>query len=154
MRSVAINNTPQFILLFALVVFFKYCVNLAGLIKKMADCSVVVEGINNVSNVLTHIDLGIPLSLEKLGGSVNHIGGEYLVDKTVAVSLVKLFKTVTEKTKGSKYENTLCTLILKLLSNVDNGVARGNHIVNYDNVLAAYVYTSTSRTINFSKKHT
>ena len=92
------------------------------LVKKMRDSSVVVESIDNVSHVLAHINLCIPLAGEKLGSSVNEVSGEYAIDNTVAVCLVHIFKTVTEKTEGREYEDTLCTLFLKLIGNVNYGI--------------------------------
>ena len=68
--------------------------DLLRLIKKMADGSVMVKSIYDVSNILTHINLGIPLSRKKLGSSVNKVGCEDLADSAVLVSLIdQIFTT-------------------------------------------------------------
>ena len=110
-----------------------------GLVEKMAYCSVVVEGIDYVSHVLAHINLGVPISCKKLGGSVNEVGGEYLVNYALLVGLVDIIKTVAEQTEGSKGEDTVSTLLLELSCYVDNRVTGGNHIVYDNNVLARYL---------------
>ena len=112
------------ILFVIFLMVIKNSVDLLRLIKKMADCSVVVKSINDISNVLAHINLGVPLSFKKLGRSVYKIGSEYLVDNSLLVSLVKILETVAEKTEGCEYEDALCSLVLKLLCNVDNRVTR------------------------------
>ena len=112
---------------------------LLGLIKKVADGSIVVKGVDYIRNVLAHINLGIPLALKKLGSSVNKVCGEDSGDDAVLVSLIHTVKTVAEETEGGKYEDALCALIFKLLRNVDNRIAGGDHIVNDNNVLALYV---------------
>ena len=61
---------------------FKNIMYLLRLVKKMADSSVVVKCINDICNVLAHINLSIPISCKKLRSSVNEVGGEDLVDYT------------------------------------------------------------------------
>ena len=97
--------------------------NLFGLIKKMADSPVMVKCINYVRNVFAHIYLGVPLSRKKLGSSVNKVSSEYLVDDSLVISFVDMLKSVTEKTKCSKYEYSLSALFLKLLCNIDDRIA-------------------------------
>ena len=119
----------------------KNSMNLLRLVKKMADCSVVVKSVNDVRNVLTHINLGIPLSGKKLRSSVNKVGGEDAIDETICMSIVEILKAVAEETKGCEYKDTLCTFVLKLLCDVNNRVTGGNHVVNDDNILTLYVTT-------------
>ena len=112
---------------------------LLRLVEKVADSTVVVKSVDNVRNVLAKVDLLIPFSRKKLGSSVHKVCGEYLRDSSLFVRLVHILKTVTEETEGSEYEYSLCALSLKLLSYVDNGITRGDHIVDDDNVLILYV---------------
>ena len=96
----------------------KHCVDLLGLIEKMAYSLIMVKCIDNVRDVLTHINLGIPFSLKKLGCSVYKVGGEYLGKHSLLVSLIYSLITVTEKAEGRENKDSSCTLILKLLRNV------------------------------------
>ena len=118
------SESQKVLLQLSLFVLIKNLVNSVSLVKKMADCSVVVECINDICNVLAHINLGVPVSCKKLGSSVNEVGGKDLINNSLLVSLVKLIIAVSEQTEGCKHEYTLCTLFLKLLCYVNNRVAR------------------------------
>ena len=109
---------------------------LLGLIEKMADGLIVVKRIDYIRNVLAHINLGVPLSLKKLWSSVYKICGEDSGEYTVSIRLVDSLVSVAEKTKGGEYKDSLSALILELLRNIKYGLARGNHIVYDNNVLA------------------
>ena len=89
----------------------------------MADCSIVIKGINDICNVFAHINLGVPISGKKLGHSVNQIGCEDLRDHTILICLIKLFKSVAEKTEGCKGEYSVCAFVFKLLCNIYDGFA-------------------------------
>ena len=54
----------------------------------------MVQSIDDVSNVLTHITVDIPLSLKQFRSLVDQVGGQNLVDNAVLVSLVELVQTV------------------------------------------------------------
>ena len=92
------------------------------MIKEMADRSIMVEGIDYVRYVLTHIYLCIPFSQEKLGGSVNQVSCEYLRKDSAFISSIKLFVTIAEETEGCKYEYSVSSLALELLCYVDYGL--------------------------------
>ena len=113
--------------------------DLLGLIEEIAYSSIVVESIDNVSNVFAHINLAVPFSCKKLRSSVNKVSGEDLSEYAVSVSLIHIFKTIAEQTEGCEYEDTLSALILELLAYVDNRISGGYHIVDNDNVLAVNV---------------
>ena len=80
--------------------------------------------------------LGIPLLYEKLGRAVYKVGGKDLGKYAVCICLVKFFKAIGKQTEGGKGEDALCTLFLQLKGYVDHRVARSDHIVNNDNILA------------------
>lgn len=105
-------------------------------VKQLAYGKVVVEGVHNVSAVFGKVNLAVPFSFKKLRHSVNEVGGEYFVEHSVCISLVKLFKSVAEETESSADENSVCLEFLKLGGNFNHRVARRDHIVNDDNILA------------------
>ena len=45
-------------------------------IEQGADCSIVVERIDQICNVFAHIDLDVPRLGCKLGTAINQVGGE------------------------------------------------------------------------------
>ena len=117
----------------------KHVMNLLGLIKKVADSLIVVKSINDICNVLAHINLRVPLSCKELRLSVNKVGSEDSCKYAISVSLIDSLVAVAEETEGGEYEDSLSALVLKLLSNVKNGLAGGDHIINDDNILALNV---------------
>ena len=84
----------------------KHSVNLLGLIKKMADSLIVVEGINDICNILAHINLGVPLSFKESRLSVYKVGGEYSGEYSVRISLINSIVAVAEQTEGGEYERS------------------------------------------------
>ena len=59
-------------------------------VEKLADRGVVVKSVDNIGDVLRQVDLDIPLALLELGGSVDEVGGEHLVDKAAYVCVCVL----------------------------------------------------------------
>ena len=70
--------------------------------------------------------------------SRNTVGGEYTIERTVLICLVKHFQTVAEQTKGGANENAAGLQALQLGANFQHRLAGGNHIVYDNNVLALY----------------
>lgn len=101
----------------------KKLVDAFGGVKQIADGLVVVESVDDVSNVLGKVDLGVPLALKKLGRTINKVGGKDTVEESLFVCFIHFIKTVAEKTKGGKHEDPVGSSFLKLLRNVDNGAA-------------------------------
>ena len=116
-------------------------VDLLDGVEDVADRLVVVEGVDDVGNVLAHTYLNVPGLVCKLGIVIDEVGGKDLVDDTFLISLIKALKTVGEEAEGSEVEDSLCAALLDLLCNVEERVAGGDHIVNDDNVLAGKILT-------------
>ena len=123
------------------VVLVDKSVDLLDGVEDEADRLIVVKGINDVGNVLAHTYFNVPGLVCKLGVVVDEVSGEDLINDAFLVSLIKALKTVCEKAEGSEVEYSLCAALLDLLCNVEERVARGDHIVNDDNVLAGEVLT-------------
>ena len=60
----------------------------------------MVQGIDDVSNVLTHVTVYIIRFLKKLRCLVNQVGGQDVVEETFFISLVKFIHSIGEKTEG------------------------------------------------------
>lgn len=105
-----------------LVILAEKLVYLVGLIEKMTDSSIMVKSINDICNILAHIDLRIPLSLQQLGSPVNKVGGKYLGEYTLGICLIDILKSVAEQTESCEDEDPLSTLFLKLICNIKDRV--------------------------------
>ena len=77
----------------------------------------MVQSINDVSNVLTHITVDIPLSLKQFRSLVDQVGGQNLVDNAVLVSLVELVQTVGEEAEGGEDEDLVGFTLLQSSGN-------------------------------------
>ena len=95
-----------------LLVLVHKSVNSLNRIKKLAKGIVVVKGVDNLRNVLTHIYRYVPISRKDFGRGVGKVGGKYLVDYTRLICLVKLIGTARKETEGRERENSLCSLFL------------------------------------------
>ena len=117
------------------------CVDSLCGIKQFADSCIVVESVDDVGNVLAHINVNVPGLFQKTGTAVYQVGGKYLGDGTVSISLIELLKAIGEETKGGECEDSLSASLLELRANVQHGLAGGDHIVNDDNVLVVKILT-------------
>ena len=104
-------------------------------IEQIGGGSVAVEGVNDIRDILAHIDLAVPFTGEKLGCTVDQVGGVDAVKQTFLVAGVELFKTCGEQTEGGEDEDLGSILFLELVADIENGVAGCDHIVNDDDVL-------------------
>ena len=108
-------------------------------IEQRADRCIVVERVDQVCYVLTHIYLDEPVSGRELGTAVNEVGGEHLIKYALLCANVKLLNALGEQTKGAEAEYAVCALLLELLANVKHRLTRRDHIVNDDRILAVEI---------------
>ena len=98
----------------------------------------MVQSINDVSDVLTHIAVDVPFSLKQFRSLVDQVGGQYLIDDAVLISLGELVQTVGEETKSGEDEDLICLALLQSSGNFQHAFAGGDHIINDDHILALY----------------
>ena len=97
----------------------------------------MVQSINDVSNVLTHITVDIPLSLKQFRSLVDQVGGQNLVDNAVLVSLVELVQTVGEEAEGGEYEDLVGFYAPSEQRQLPkHAFTGGDHIIDNDHILA------------------
>ena len=89
-------------------------------IEQIADGLVMVEGIDDICNVLAHINLNVPLLGEQFGRTVDKVCGEDLVKDTVLICSIDFLKAIGEETEGFEDEDTLCALLLELNSDIED----------------------------------
>ena len=72
----------------------------------------MIQSINDVSDVFTHITVNVVWSGKKFRCLVSEVCGNYFVNSTICDCLVETFKTVGEETKCSDNEDTVCLSLL------------------------------------------
>ena len=86
--------------------------NLLCGVKERAYRTVAVECVYHESNVLAHIDLGVPFLFEKSVRMIDEVCGEAFCEEPFFVRLIEYFKSVCEKAEGYEEEDSLSTLSL------------------------------------------
>ena len=117
-------------------VLFEEFEDTVGGVKKLAEGFFVVESVDNVGDVLGHIDLTVPGTGLELGHTVDKVGGEDLFNETLLVGFVEDLESFNKETEGDANEDAAGFSLFELLCNVDDGVAGGDHVVDDDHILA------------------
>ena len=81
-----------------------------GRLKEIAYCFVMVESVDNICDILAHINLNIPIARTELRSTVYKVGSEDLIEKSVLVRLIKLGKSVREETESLEDKYSLGAL--------------------------------------------
>ena len=105
-------------------------------IQEGADRLVVIQSVDDIGHILTHIYLMVPLACQKFRRAVYQIGGEHLIDDALLECFIEDLQTVTEQTEGDEQEDAAGSLLLQLHGYVQDGLTGRDHIVNDDNILA------------------
>ena len=71
-------------------------------VEQVADGGIVVERVNQVSDILAHVDRLIPLSCLQLVLGINEVGREDFREDALLIGFVELLKPVTEQTEGGE----------------------------------------------------
>ena len=105
-------------------------------IQQLADRGIVVQGINEQSNIFAHIAVYIIFFLQKLIRLVHQIGGEQSVEITSREGFVEFFHSICEESEGGAHEDLTCSFVLQKCGNFQHAVAGGDHVINNDHILA------------------
>ena len=97
-----------------LILLFKQIMDPCYGIEKIAYGVVVVQSVDDICNILAHIDLLIPFARKKLGCAIDKVGRKYLGEYLFLLRLVEDIETVAEKSERFKQEYTARALFLKL----------------------------------------
>lgn len=106
-------------------------------IQQLADRGIVVQGINEQSNIFAHIAVYIIFFLQKLIRLVHQIGGEQSVEITSREGFVEFFHSICEESEGGAHEDLTCSFVLQKCGNFQHAVAGGDHVINNDHILPA-----------------
>ena len=68
----------------------------------------MIQGINDVSDILAQVAVDIPLTLQEFRCLVDQVGGQHSVDNTRLIGLVKLVQAIGKQTEGGKDKNFIC----------------------------------------------
>ena len=77
-------------------------------IQQVADGAVVVQGINDVRNVLAEVAADIPFSLKQLRRLIDQVRGKYSADQSFLIGQIKKLQSSCEQTEGGCYEDAVC----------------------------------------------
>ena len=77
-------------------------------IQVLCDRAVMIQSINEQSNVFTHIYIDVILSLKKFLWLIYKVCSHNTVDQPAFISFVKFFQAVGKQTKGRSNKNTIC----------------------------------------------
>lgn len=121
-----------------LILLFKQIVDPRYGIEKIAYGVVVVQSVDDICNILAHIDLLIPFARKKLGGTIDKVGREYLDEYLFLIRLCRRYRDRCRKVRNVSNRNIRArAFFLELQGYVEDGISRGNHVVNDDDILAA-----------------
>ena len=73
-------------------------------IQKITDRGIMVQSIDDIGHIFTHITVDIPFPLQKLRSLVDQVGSQNSGDQTALIGPVKLFKSAREQPKGGEYK--------------------------------------------------
>ena len=119
-----------------LSVKLKRTLNLNIGIKQIADRVVIVELIDQESDIFTDINTDVIITLEKLGVLIDGIGGHDLGDQAALMRLIKCFHAVCEEAKSRSCKDTFCFALFQLTGNIKHAVAGCDHVIDDHDILA------------------
>lgn len=114
----------------------KQRLDLAVRVDQRADRHIVVQGGNEIRDILRNIDLVEPRAVAQLRVQIGQVAAEDAVDQALLVRLVELLEAVREDGVRRIGEEAVRAAILDVLRDVEHGIARGNDVVRDENVLA------------------
>ena len=104
-------------------------------VQQVADGGIVVQRINNISNIFAHVTADIPFFFKQIRTPVNQVCRKDSRDKPLLVCLVKTLKAACEKTKGRGGKDAPCFSFLQVCGNFKHALARGNHVIDDNDIL-------------------
>ena len=106
----------------------------------------MVEGIDDVSEILAHAAAGVPGAVLKFGLLVDEVGRDDLVDDpdlltavlviSELVGLVKFLDAAGEQAEGNENEDSARLALFERSCDFEDTVTGGEHVVDHDHVLA------------------
>ena len=90
------------------IVALEQSVNPVVGIQELAEAAVVVQGGDDVGDILAHVRLDEPFRLGEFRFPVGQVGGDDPVDDPVPVGLLKIVQSVGEQGEGTAGEYPVC----------------------------------------------
>ena len=98
----------------------------------------MIKVVDNEGNILAHIHINVVGSLKKIRSLIYQVCGQYPVNDSLIIILVKLCKSPRKQTKGSAHKNLPGLPALQLLGHIHDTLTRGNHVVDDEHVLTLH----------------
>lgn len=105
-------------------------------IQESGDGIVVIQGVDDIGDVLAHSAADVVVAGEELFALVHQIGGDDLVDDPVRDGLVESGHTLGEEAEGGDDEDSVRPAALELRGDIDHGLAGSDHVVDDPDILA------------------
>lgn len=102
----------------------KQRLDLAVRVDQRTDRHIVVQGGNEVRDILRNIDLVEPWAVAQLRVQIGQVAAEDAVDQALLVRLVELLEAVREDGVRRIGEEAVRAAILDVLRDVEHGIAR------------------------------
>lgn len=114
----------------------KHLGDLAGCAANLVCGLVMIQSIDDACDIFVHIRCLIIRLIKQLLRTIAEVGCDQLGEETLFIVLVKLGKTVCEKSEGGADKDALCSAFLHLLADVKHGTAGGDHVIDDDAVFS------------------
>ena len=103
-----------------LTIFFQNLLNSLGWIQQVCDGGIVVQSVDEKSDVLAHVNIDVVFFGKKFFRLVDKVCCHYAVDETTFKGFVKFLQSVCEKTKCGSDKDTVCFAALQFGSDIDH----------------------------------
>ena len=123
------------------IVFCHQFVDPVYRIQQFTDGCIMIQSINDQSNVFAHIAVYIIRLLEKFIRLIYQIGGKETVKVSVFVCSVKTFQAIGEKPEGGAHKNLGSAPLFQQPCYFQHTVSGRDHIIDDDHIFAGYVRT-------------
>ena len=102
----------------------------------MADRHIMIQCINDQSDIFTQIAADIVVSCEKLRILINKVCSKKFIKDTVLVSFVKFFHSFGEETESGTDKDLAGAAFLKKRCDLKDALTGRNHIIDQDDIFA------------------
>ena len=113
-------------------------------IKKITDRCIMVQRIDQKSDVFAHVAADVIFAGQKLRGLIYQVGSQYAIEQSFFVSLIEFFHTIGEQTKGGIQEDSFRMKGFQLSCYINHALTGGDHVINDQNIFSFYIAARNS----------
>ena len=109
------------------------CLNPLTRIQQITDRSIMIQSINQISNILAHITVNIIRSFQQFRSLVYQIRCQNLINNSGLISQIKFLQAIRKEPKRRSNKDTSSISLLQLSCNIQHTFTGRNHIVYNNN---------------------